>query len=129
MSQWAVVKDGINKTFTKIHMDEIKAHDEAKRLCRLENKPFLVVRITGRYSIPNHSELARKLFRELLDIDISINYSKSEEEEAIECIAKTITQAFLDGRKSGIEECIKSVHSDTQPWASSRLKNLMREEK
>ena len=77
----------------------------------------------------NYSEIARKLFRELLDIDISINYSKSEEEEAIECIAKTITQAFLDGRKSGIEECIKSVHSDTQPWASSRLKNLMREEK
>jgi len=49
MSQWAVVKDGINKTFTKIHMDEIEAHDEAKRLCRLENKPFLVIRITGRY--------------------------------------------------------------------------------
>ena len=73
----------------------------------------------------NYSEIARKLFRELLDIDISINYLKSEEEEAIECIAKTITQAFLDGRNSGIEECIKSVNSDAQPWASSWLKNLI----
>jgi len=49
MTQWAVVKDGINKSFTKIHMDEIEAHEEAKRLCRLENKPFLVIQITGRY--------------------------------------------------------------------------------
>jgi len=49
MSQWAVVKDGVNKNFTKIHFDEIAAHEEAKRLCRLEGKPFLVIQITGRY--------------------------------------------------------------------------------
>lgn len=49
MSQWAVVKDGVSKTFTKIHSDEIEAHDEAKRLCQLEDKPFLVVHIRGRY--------------------------------------------------------------------------------
>jgi hypothetical protein len=49
MSQWAVVKDGINKTFTKIHLDETEAHEEAKRLCRLEDKPFLVIQIVGRY--------------------------------------------------------------------------------
>lgn len=49
MSQWAVVKDGINKTFTRIHFDELEAHKEAERLCRLENKSFLVLQIVGRY--------------------------------------------------------------------------------
>src|SRR3990167_6279597 len=44
-------------------------------------------------------------------------------------ISKALDQAFLDGRKSGIEECIKTVYSDTQPWASGRLRNLMREGK
>ena len=45
----AVVKDGIRKEFIKIHLSEADAHKEAKRLCRLENKPFLVIEIIGRH--------------------------------------------------------------------------------
>ena len=47
--QFAVVKDGVRKEFTKIHMSEADAHFEAKRLCRLENRDFLVIEIIGRY--------------------------------------------------------------------------------
>ena len=48
--QYAVVKDKFEKTFTHIHLDEIEAHEEAKRLCRKENHDFLVIQILGRYS-------------------------------------------------------------------------------
>ena len=47
--QYAVVRDGINKTFTKIHFSLIDADTEAKRLCRKENDSFLVIQILGRY--------------------------------------------------------------------------------
>jgi len=50
MAQYAVVKDVLIKTFTKIHFDRDEAHKEAERLCRLEGKPFLVIEILGRYS-------------------------------------------------------------------------------
>jgi len=49
MGRWGVVKDEVNKIFTKIHLDEMEAHKEAKRLCHLEGKPFLVIQIIGRY--------------------------------------------------------------------------------
>ena len=49
MGRWGVVKDEVNKIFTKIHLDEMEAHKEAKRLCHLEGEPFLVIQIIGRY--------------------------------------------------------------------------------
>ena len=49
MGRWGVVKDEVNKIFTKIHLDEMEAHKEARRLCHLEGKPFLVIQIIGRY--------------------------------------------------------------------------------
>ena len=74
---------------------------------------------------PNHSEVARNIVDKF-----GIGYINGEKANCLELnITNALVQSFLDGRKSGIEECIKSVHSDTQPWASSRLKNLMREEK
>ena len=52
--QYAVVKDGIRKEFTKIYHSEQDAHDEATRLCKLEGKDFLVIQIIGRLYMEEH---------------------------------------------------------------------------
>ena len=42
---YVVVKDGLEKKFTKWHGTYKEAHDEAERRCRLERKPFFVLRV------------------------------------------------------------------------------------
>ena len=46
--QYAVVKDGYDKRFTKIHDSLEEARAEADRLVALENKPFLVLQVLER---------------------------------------------------------------------------------
>ena len=46
--QYAVVKDGFEKKFTKIHESLEAARAEADRLVALENKPFLVLQVLER---------------------------------------------------------------------------------
>ena len=110
---WLYYAENKNKTAWDIEkfLSEYKLYEEDKM-----SKP----------TIPNHSEVAREIVN-------SNCYCKYLAFEALPCmtceISKALTKAFLDGRKSGIEECIKTVYSDTQPWASGRLRNLMREGK
>ena len=59
-------------------------------------------------------EVARK-FRVIGDE----RYEKAFEEE--------VFQALLSERKAVIEECIKAVKSDAQPWAEGALRKLLEE--
>ena len=61
--QFAVVKNTCGrKEFSKIHLSEMDAHEEAKRLCRLENRDFFVIQILGRYYQDEKPIAFEKLF-------------------------------------------------------------------
>lgn len=47
IARYAVVKDNMEKRFTKWHETEEEAIEEAKRLCQKEGMPFTVLKEIG----------------------------------------------------------------------------------
>jgi len=45
--RYAIVRDGINKKFTKFHDTFEKAKQEAERLCKHEQLPFIILEVIG----------------------------------------------------------------------------------
>ena len=51
--RYAVVRDDINKKFTKFYDTLIEAGQEARRLCKKEQVSFIILKVIGTISIKN----------------------------------------------------------------------------
>jgi len=51
--RYAVVRDDINKKFTKFHDTFDEAKLEAERLCKQEQVPFIILEVVGNVYIKN----------------------------------------------------------------------------
>ena len=51
--RYAIVRDDINKKFTKFHDTFEEAKTEAERLCKQEQTPFIILEVVGSVYIKN----------------------------------------------------------------------------